>query len=307
MRDMVHGKKGHGTPSYIKIGLQRLMNVALPKARRVDGHWTSITGPNPRERDGPNPRERGGGRGIEREGKSARDFHSSTWFNEQIDPVDLTQRHTREFPSLLMSTIKLEDKLSTEITFTEEMVQYQRKREKLVLRAATKLSIIPATKLHKYSISQLTFCSRKEESRRRSCRSDQKALEDLVKGHMDVKDTHVFEQQTSTMRLRSINEIERSLRYSLKTKRRALNLSSKRSPRSLCPGSSNLKHKRKKRWRNMLDGAGGKSYSSTEEALRKTRWSNDNVAGKLHDEFKRLYEQLDSMFASNEKVATGRS
>ena len=38
MRDMVHGKKGHGTPSYIKIGLQRLMNVALPKARRVDGH-----------------------------------------------------------------------------------------------------------------------------------------------------------------------------------------------------------------------------------------------------------------------------
>ncbi|KAL0706937.1 hypothetical protein Bca4012_073363 [Brassica carinata] len=55
------------------------------------------------------------------------------------------------------------------------------------------------------------------------------------------------------------------------------------------------------------DGAGGKSYSSTEEALRKTRWSNDNVAGKLHDEFKRLYEQLDSMFASNEKVATGRS
>ncbi|KAF3605975.1 hypothetical protein DY000_02049590 [Brassica cretica] len=54
------------------------------------------------------------------------------------------------------------------------------------------------------------------------------------------------------------------------------------------------------------DGAGRKSYS-TEEALWKTRWSNDNVAGKLHDEFKRLYEQLYSMFASNEKVATGRS
>ncbi|KAJ0265560.1 Myosin heavy chain-related protein [Hirschfeldia incana] len=41
-----------------------------------------------------------------------------------------------------------------------------------------------------------------------------------------------------------------------------------------------------------------------EEALRKTRWRNASVAGKLQEEFKRLSEQMDSMFASNEKVAT---
>ncbi|KAJ4877093.1 Myosin heavy chain-related protein [Raphanus sativus] len=41
-----------------------------------------------------------------------------------------------------------------------------------------------------------------------------------------------------------------------------------------------------------------------EEALRKTRWRNASVAGKLQDEFKRLSEQMDSMFASNEKMAT---
>lgn len=40
-----------------------------------------------------------------------------------------------------------------------------------------------------------------------------------------------------------------------------------------------------------------------EEALRKTRWKNASVAGKLQDEFKRLSEQMDSMFVSNEKMA----
>jgi chromosome segregation ATPase len=40
-----------------------------------------------------------------------------------------------------------------------------------------------------------------------------------------------------------------------------------------------------------------------EETLRKTRWKNASVAGKLQDEFKRLSEQMDSMFTSNEKMA----
>ncbi|XP_010430415.1 PREDICTED: flagellar attachment zone protein 1-like isoform X2 [Camelina sativa] len=40
-----------------------------------------------------------------------------------------------------------------------------------------------------------------------------------------------------------------------------------------------------------------------EETLRKTRWKNASVAGKLQDEFKRLAEQMDSMFTSNEKMA----
>nr|VDD29203.1 unnamed protein product [Brassica oleracea] len=41
-----------------------------------------------------------------------------------------------------------------------------------------------------------------------------------------------------------------------------------------------------------------------EEDLRKTRRRNASVAEKLQEEFKRLSEQMDSMFAANEKMAT---
>ncbi|ESQ46843.1 hypothetical protein EUTSA_v10027632mg [Eutrema salsugineum] len=40
-----------------------------------------------------------------------------------------------------------------------------------------------------------------------------------------------------------------------------------------------------------------------EEALRKSRWKNASVAGKIQDDFKRISEQMSSTFSANEKMA----
>ncbi|CAH2048132.1 unnamed protein product [Thlaspi arvense] len=219
-------------------------------------------------------------------------------------------------------------------------------------------------------------CDSIEESRRRSCGSetdedeDQKALEDIVKGHMDAKDTHVLEQKITDL----YNEIEiykrdkdeleiqmeqlaldyeilkqehhdvsckleqsqlqeqlkmqyecssslvdvTELESQVESLEAELKKQSEESSESLCrikeleTQMENLEEEMEKQAQAFeadIDAVTrGKVEQEqraiqAEEALRKTRWKNASVAGKLQDEFKRLSEQMDSMFASNEKLA----
>ncbi|KAL1214530.1 hypothetical protein V5N11_015925 [Cardamine amara subsp. amara] len=211
-----------------------------------------------------------------------------------------------------------------------------------------------------------------EESRRRSSDEDedQKALEDLVKGHKDAKDTHVLEQKIRDL----YNEIEiykrdkdeleiqmeqlaldyeilkqenHDISYKLEQSQfqeqlkiqyecssslvdvtelenqvesleSELKKQSEEYSESLCRVKDletqieNLEEELEKQaqvFEADIDAiTRGKVEQEqraiqAEEALRKTRWKNASVAGKVQDEFKRLSEQMDSMFASNEKMA----
>ncbi|CAL9237609.1 unnamed protein product [Arabidopsis halleri] len=216
-----------------------------------------------------------------------------------------------------------------------------------------------------------------EESMRRSCRSetdeddqDQKALEDLVKKHVDAKDTHVLEQKITDL----YNEIEiykrdkdeleiqmeqlaldyeilkqenHDISYKLEQSQlqeqlkiqyecssslvdvtelenqvesleAELKKQSEEFSESLCrikeleTQMETLEEEMEKQARVFeadIDAVTrGKVEQEqraiqAEETLRKTRWKNASVAGKLQDEFKRLSEQMDSMFTSNEKMA----
>ncbi|KAG7658277.1 NT-type C2 domain [Arabidopsis suecica] len=216
-----------------------------------------------------------------------------------------------------------------------------------------------------------------EESMRRSCRSetdeddhDQKALDDLVKKHVDAKDTHVLEQKITDL----YNEIEiykrdkdeleiqmeqlaldyeilkqqnHDISYKLEQSQlqeqlkiqyecssslvdvselenqvesleAELKKQSKEFSESLCrikeleTQMETLEEEMEKQaqvFEADIDAVTrGKVEQEqraiqAEETLRKTRWKNASVAGKLQDEFKRLSEQMDSMFTSNEKMA----
>ncbi|VYS49865.1 unnamed protein product [Arabidopsis thaliana] len=216
-----------------------------------------------------------------------------------------------------------------------------------------------------------------EESMRRSCRSetdeddhDQKALEDLVKKHVDAKDTHILEQKITDL----YNEIEiykrdkdeleiqmeqlaldyeilkqqnHDISYKLEQSQlqeqlkiqyecssslvdvtelenqvesleAELKKQSEEFSESLCrikeleSQMETLEEEMEKQaqvFEADIDAVTrGKVEQEqraiqAEETLRKTRWKNASVAGKLQDEFKRLSEQMDSMFTSNEKMA----
>ncbi|XP_020891229.1 myosin-9 isoform X2 [Arabidopsis lyrata subsp. lyrata] len=215
-----------------------------------------------------------------------------------------------------------------------------------------------------------------EESMRRSCRSetdedeDQKALENLVKKHVDAKDTHVLEQKITDL----YNEIEiykrdkdelevqmeqlaldyeilkqenhdisykleqsqlqeqlkiqyecssslvdvTELENQVESREAELKKQSEEFSESLCrikeleTQMKTLEEEMEKQARVFeadIDAVTRAKVEQeqraiqAEETLRKTRWKNASVAGKLQDEFKRLSEQMDSMFTSNEKIA----
>ncbi|ESQ29037.1 hypothetical protein EUTSA_v10023231mg [Eutrema salsugineum] len=219
-------------------------------------------------------------------------------------------------------------------------------------------------------------CDDIQESRKGSCRNerdedeDQKALEDLVKGHKDAKDTHVLEQKITDLcseieiykrdkdeleiqmeqialdyeilkqenhdisykleqsqlqeqlkmqyecssSLVNVTELENqveSLEAELKKQSEEFSESLSRI-KELETQMENLEEEMEKQaqvFEADIDAVTrGKVEQEqraiqAEEALRKTRWKNASVAGKLQDEFKRLSEQMDSMFSSNEKMA----
>ncbi|KAF8117982.1 hypothetical protein N665_0007s0031 [Sinapis alba] len=213
-------------------------------------------------------------------------------------------------------------------------------------------------------------CDNMEESRRSETDEDedQKALEDLVKGHMDVKDTHVLEQKITDLyneievykrdkeeleiqmeQLALDYEILKQENHDISYKLEQSQVQEQLKMQYECSSSlvnvtelenqvESLESELKKRSEESLSRikevetqmeileedmerqarvfeadidavTRGKVEQEqraiqAEEALRKTRWRNASVAGKLQDEFKRLSEQMDSMFASNEKVAT---
>ncbi|CAH2080158.1 unnamed protein product [Thlaspi arvense] len=214
-----------------------------------------------------------------------------------------------------------------------------------------------------------------EESRRRSCTSDtdededQKALDELVKGHMDAKEAHILERRITDLyneieiykrdkddleiqveqlaldyeilkqenhdisykleqsqvqeqlkmqyecssSLVNVNELENQIE-SLEAK---LKKQSEDFSESLC---------RVKELETQIDGMEEEIEKQAqifeadieavtrakveqeqraieaEEALRKSRWRNACVAGKIQDEFKRISEQMSFTFAANEKM-----
>ncbi|CAH8391162.1 unnamed protein product [Eruca vesicaria subsp. sativa] len=217
----------------------------------------------------------------------------------------------------------------------------------------------------------------KEEARPRTCRSetdedeDQKALEDLVKGHMDGNNIQVLEQKITDL----YNEIEVCKRdkeeleiqmeqlaldyeilkqenhdtsYNLEQSQlqeqlkmqyecssslvnvtelenqvESLEAELKKQSEESSESLSRVKEletqmeileeemeKQAQAFEADIDAVTRSKVEQeqraiqAEEALRKTRWRNASVAEKLQDEFKRLSEQMGSMFASNEKVAT---
>ncbi|CAE6202989.1 unnamed protein product [Arabidopsis arenosa] len=214
-----------------------------------------------------------------------------------------------------------------------------------------------------------------EESRRRPCTSetdddeDQKALDELVKGHMDAKEAHVLERRITDLyneieiykrdkddleiqveqlsldyeilkqenhdisykleqsqiqeqlkmqydcssSLVNVNELENHVE-SLEAK---LKKQSEDFSESLCrikeletqiEGMEEELEKQAQIFDADLEAVTRAKVEQehraieAEEALRKTRWKNASVAGKIQDEFKRISEQMSSTLAANEKV-----
>ncbi|XP_010441281.1 PREDICTED: myosin-11-like isoform X2 [Camelina sativa] len=214
-----------------------------------------------------------------------------------------------------------------------------------------------------------------EESRRRSCTSetdddeDQKALDELVKGHMDAKEAHVLERRITDLyneieiykrdkedleiqveqlsldseilkqenhdisykleqsqvqeqlklqyecssSLVNVNELENHVE-SLEAR---LKKQYEESSESLCrikeletqiEGMEEEFEKQAQIFEGDIEAVTRAKVEQeqraieAEEALRKTRWKNASVAGKIQDEFKRISEQMSSTLAANEKV-----
>ncbi|CAN8245363.1 unnamed protein product [Cochlearia groenlandica] len=217
-------------------------------------------------------------------------------------------------------------------------------------------------------------CDSIEEPSGRSCGSesdedeDQKALDDLVKDHMDAKDTHVLQQKITDLSneieiyKRDKDELEiqmeqLALDYEILTQENhdisykleqsqlqeqlkyecssslvsvtelenkvesleaELTKQSEEFSESLCrvkelETQMEILEEEMDKQAHLFEAdidaiTQGKVEQEqraiqAEEALRKTRLKNANVAGKLQDEFKRLSEQMGSMFTSNEKMA----
>ncbi|KFK33030.1 hypothetical protein AALP_AA6G321500 [Arabis alpina] len=217
--------------------------------------------------------------------------------------------------------------------------------------------------------------NRTEEPRRRSCTSetdedeDQKALDELVKGHMDAKDAHVLERKITDLyneieiyrrdkddleiqmeqlaldyeilkqenhdisykleqsqvqeqlkmqyecssSLVNVNELENQVE-SLEAK---LKKQSEDFSESLCrikeletqiEGVEEELEKQAQLFEVDIEAVTRAKVEQeqraieAEEALRKTRWKNASVAGKIQDEFKRISEQMSFTFAANEKM-----
>ncbi|KAJ4902553.1 Myosin heavy chain-related protein [Raphanus sativus] len=211
-----------------------------------------------------------------------------------------------------------------------------------------------------------------EEPRRRSCTSetdedeDQKALDEIVKGHMDAKEAHVLErritdlyneieihkrdkddleiqveqlaldyeilkQENHEMSYRleqsqvheqlkmqyecssspvNVNELESQIeRLEDKLKKQSEDLS-----KSLCrieELETQMEEEVEKQAQifeadieavTRAKVEQEKRAIEAEEALRKSRWKNASVAGKIQDEFKRISEQMSFALAANEKM-----
>ncbi|CDY47339.1 BnaCnng14760D [Brassica napus] len=169
---------------------------------------------------------------------------------------------------------------------------------------------------------------------------DQKALEELVKGHMDGNNTHVLEQKITEL----YNEIEVYKRdkeeLEIQMEQLALDYEilkqenhdvSYKLEQSQLQDQLKMQYECSSELENQLEAqmeileeemerqaevfeadidavTRGKVEQEqraiqAEEDLRKTRRRNASVAEKLQEEFKRLSEQMDSMFASSEKMA----
>ncbi|CAN7016992.1 unnamed protein product [Brassica oleracea var. botrytis] len=211
-----------------------------------------------------------------------------------------------------------------------------------------------------------------EEPRRRSCTSetdedeDQKALDEIVKGHMDAKEAHVLERRITDL----YNEIEIHKRdkddLEIQVEQLALDyeiLKQENHDISYKLEQSQVHEQLKMQYEcspsivnvneleNHIEGLEAKlkmqseDFSKSlsrikeletqmeeelekqalvleadieavtrakveqekraieaEEALRKSRWKNASVAGKIQDEFKRISEQMSSTLAANEKM-----
>lgn len=214
-----------------------------------------------------------------------------------------------------------------------------------------------------------------EESRRRSCTSetdedeDQKALDELVKGHMDAKDAHVLERRITDLyneieiykrdkddleiqveQLALDYEILKQENHDISYKLEQSQVQEQLKMQYECSSSlvnvnelenhvESLEAKLKKQSEDFseslcrikeletqIDGMEEELEKQAhifeadieavtrakveqeqraieaEEALRKTRWKNASVAGKIQDEFKRISEQMSFTFAANEKM-----
>ncbi|CAN7059368.1 hypothetical protein IGI04_015667 [Brassica rapa subsp. trilocularis] len=211
-----------------------------------------------------------------------------------------------------------------------------------------------------------------EEPRRRSCTSetdedeDQKALDEIVKGHMDAKEAHVLERRITDL----YNEIEihkrdkddleiqveqlaldyeilkqenHDISYKLEQSQvhEQLKMQYECSPsivnvNELESQIEGLEAKLKKQSEDFSKSLcrvkeletqmedelekqalvfeadieavtrakveQEKRAIEAEEALRKSRWKNASVAGKIQDEFKRISEQMSNTLAANEKM-----
>lgn len=211
-----------------------------------------------------------------------------------------------------------------------------------------------------------------EEPRRRSCTSetdedeDQKALDEIVKGHMDAKEAHVLERRITDL----YNEIEihkrdkddleiqveqlaldyeilkqenHDISYKLEQSQvhEQLKMQYECSPsivnvNELESQIEGLEAKLKKQSEDFSKSLSRikeletqmedelekqalvfeadieavtrakveqeKRAIEAEEALRKSRWKNASVAGKIQDEFKRISEQMSNTLAANEKM-----
>ncbi|CDY48951.1 BnaA04g10890D [Brassica napus] len=186
-----------------------------------------------------------------------------------------------------------------------------------------------------------------EEPRRRSCTSetdedeDQKALDEIVKGHMDAKEAHVLERRITDL----YNEIEihkrdkddleiqveqlaldyeilkqenHDISYKLEQSQvhEQLKMQYECSPSIV---NVNELEKLETQMEDELEKQAlvfeadieavtrakveqEKRAIEAEEALRKSRWKNASVAGKIQDEFKRISEQMSNTLAANEKM-----
>lgn len=211
-----------------------------------------------------------------------------------------------------------------------------------------------------------------EEPRRRSCTSetdedeDQKALDEIVKGHMDAKEAHVLERRITDL----YNEIEihkrdkddleiqveqlaldyeilkqenHDISYKLEQSQvheqlkmqyecssspvnvnelesqiEGLEAKLKKQSEDFSKSLSRIKELETQMEEELEKQAlvfeadieavtrakveQEKRAIEAEEALRKSRWKNASVAGKIQDEFKRISEQMSFTLAANEKM-----
>ncbi|KAG2325178.1 hypothetical protein Bca52824_007906 [Brassica carinata] len=182
-----------------------------------------------------------------------------------------------------------------------------------------------------------------KEPRRLCCTSetdedeDQKALDELVKGHMDAKEAHVLERRITDLyneieihkrdkddleiqveqlaldyeilkqenqdisykleqsqvheQLKMQYECSSSLENQIESLEAKLKKQSEDFSKSLCRRNRVRSLRQISKLSRVLKWSKSKELSG-QEALRKSRWRNASVAGKIQDEFRRISEQM---------------